>query len=51
MPYGGASLAPLGAFESKVPEDLKARVAKREAEIKSGDFQVIRDDSEPRSTL
>ncbi|MGE0239300.1 MAG: BMP family protein [Parvibaculaceae bacterium] len=43
---GGAALAPLGTFEGKLPEDLVARVRKREEEIRSGAFKVTRDDSE-----
>ena len=47
---GGAELAPLGTFEGKLPADLVARVRKREEEIRSGTFQVPRDDSEVKSS-
>jgi basic membrane lipoprotein Med (substrate-binding protein (PBP1-ABC) superfamily) len=43
---GGSELAPLGTFETKLPADLVAKVRKREEEIRSGVFQVKRDDSE-----
>ena len=43
---GGSELAPLGTFENKLPPELIAKVRKREEEIKSGAFQVKRDDSE-----
>jgi basic membrane protein A and related proteins len=51
MQYGGNDIAPLGTFEKKVPAELVARVMKRREEIKRGEFQVIRNDSQPRSTL
>ncbi|MEY8099323.1 BMP family protein [Falsihalocynthiibacter sp. S25ZX9] len=47
---GGASLAPLGTFEGKVPAAALELVAKREAEIKSGAFSVIINDEEPASS-
>jgi basic membrane lipoprotein Med (substrate-binding protein (PBP1-ABC) superfamily) len=50
MKAGGCSLAPLGAFESKVPEEVKAKVKQKEADIKSGAFTVAIDDSEPKSS-
>ncbi|SPH24519.1 Purine-binding protein [Defluviimonas aquaemixtae] len=46
---GGCSLAPLGTFEGKVPEEAMALVAEREAAIKDGSFTVEIDDSEPKS--
>ncbi|MFT4190968.1 MAG: BMP family protein [Comamonas sp.] len=49
MKHGGASLAPLGTFESKVPADLKARVAARQADIQSGKFTVRIDDAAPKA--
>ncbi|KAF1022494.1 MAG: Purine-binding protein [Paracidovorax wautersii] len=49
MKYGGASLAPLGTFASKVPADLQARVTAREADIQSGKFVVKIDDSAPKA--
>lgn len=47
---GGASLAPLGTFEGKVPAEALELVAKREAEIKSGAFSVTINDEEPASS-
>ena len=50
MKEGGASLAPLGTFEGKVPEDAMALVAEREAAIRAGEFEVNINDEEPVST-
>ncbi|EEB85872.1 BMP family protein [Roseobacter sp. GAI101] len=50
MKEGGTVLAPLGTFEGKVPEAAMALVKQREAEIKSGDFVVEIDDTEPASS-
>ena len=49
MKEGGCSLAPLGTFEGKVPEEIKARVAEREKAIRDGSFTVAIDDSEPKA--
>src|SRR5690606_5767174 len=50
MKNGGSSLAPLGTFEGKVPEEAMAKVAEAEAAIKDGSFTVEIDDSEPQSS-
>jgi basic membrane protein A and related proteins len=50
MKNGGCSLAPLGTFEGKVPEDAMALVDEREAAIKSGEFMVEINDEEPSSS-
>jgi basic membrane lipoprotein Med (substrate-binding protein (PBP1-ABC) superfamily) len=50
MKAGGSSLAPYGTFESKIPDDVKAKVAAKEADIKSGAFAVAIDDNEPKSS-
>lgn len=50
MKYGGCSLAPLGTFEGKVPQEALDLVATREAQIKSGEFVVEIDDTEPTSS-
>lgn len=50
MKNGGCSLAPLGTFEAKVPAEIKAKVAEKEAAIKSGGFTVTIDDNEPKSS-
>ncbi|WP_246660635.1 BMP family protein [Nitratireductor sp. XY-223] len=49
LAHGGCELAPLGTFKGKVPDDLMARVNERAGQIKSGEFTVEVDDSEPRS--
>ena len=49
MKHGGCSLAPLGTFEGKIPEAALELVAEREAAIKSGDYNVEIDDSEPKT--
>jgi basic membrane protein A and related proteins len=50
MKAGGCSIAPPGAFDGKVPADVMAKVAAKEAEIKSGAFTVAIDDNEPKSS-
>ncbi len=50
MKENGCSLAPLGTFEGKVPEEVMARVAEREAEIRAGTFTVAINDEEPKSS-
>src|SRR5690606_25912458 len=49
MKEGGCSLAPLGTFEDKIPAEIKALVAEREAAIKAGTFTVEINDEEPKS--
>ncbi|MGF6177221.1 BMP family protein [Ensifer sp. 4252] len=50
MKNGGCSLAPLGTFDSKVPDDIKAKVAEKEKMIKDGSFTVEINDAEPKSS-
>jgi basic membrane lipoprotein Med (substrate-binding protein (PBP1-ABC) superfamily) len=50
MKEGGCSLAPLGTFEGKVPAEVMAKVAEKEAAIKAGTFTVEINDSEPKSS-
>ncbi len=50
MKYGGCSLAPLGTFEGKVPDQAMKLVAEREAAIKDGSFVVEINDEEPKSS-
>lgn len=50
MKAGGSSLAPLGTFEGKVPAEVMAMVAAKEAAIKDGSFAVTIDDNEPKSS-
>ncbi len=50
MKEGGCSLAPLGAFEGKVPAETMAKVAEREKAIRDGSFTVEINDAEPASS-
>jgi basic membrane lipoprotein Med (substrate-binding protein (PBP1-ABC) superfamily) len=50
MREGGCSLAPLGTFEGKVPEEAMALVREREAAIRDGSLTVEINDEEPRSS-
>ena len=50
MKNGGCSLAPLGTFEGKVPDEIKVKIAEKEKAIKDGSFSVAVDDSEPKSS-
>jgi basic membrane protein A and related proteins len=47
MIHGGCSMAPLGTFEGRVPDEVMALVAQREAEILAGAFVVEINDDEP----
>ena len=49
MKDGGSSLAPLGTFEDKVPAEVKALVAEKEAAIKAGTLVIEINDEEPKS--
>ncbi|MBL0149270.1 MAG: BMP family protein [Ideonella sp.] len=51
MKHKGASLAPLGTFDAKVPADLKAKVAAKEKAIQAGSFSVKVDDSQPKAAF
>lgn len=51
MKNGGCELAPLGTFAAKIPTVTLTKVKERERQIKSGEFEVKRDDGEPKSTL
>jgi len=50
MKEGGCSIAPLGAFEGKVPAEVMAKVAEKEKAIKDGSFTVTINDEEPKSS-
>ncbi len=50
MKEGGSSMAPLGTFDDKVSDEIKALVAQRESEIKAGTFTVEINDEEPKSS-
>ena len=50
MINGGCSLSPLGTFEGRVPAEVMALVAEREAAIRAGEFVVEINDDEPRSS-
>jgi basic membrane protein A and related proteins len=51
MKHGGASLAPLGTFESKVPAALRAQVDAKQKAIVSGAFSVKVDDGQPKASF
>jgi basic membrane lipoprotein Med (substrate-binding protein (PBP1-ABC) superfamily) len=50
MINGGCSLAPLGTFEGKVPAEVMALVAEKQAAILDGSFVVEINDTEPASS-
>ena len=50
MKEGGCSLAPLGTFEGKVPEEAMKMVDEKRKAIKSGEFTVEINDEEPKSS-
>ncbi|CUH39437.1 Purine-binding protein precursor [Jannaschia seosinensis] len=50
MDRGGSSLAPLGTFEGRVPEDAMELLRTREEAIRAGEYSVEVDDSEPKSS-
>ncbi|MFO6465253.1 BMP family protein [Jannaschia sp. KMU-145] len=50
MDRGGSSLAPLGTFEGRVPQEALDLVAEREAAIRAGEFSVEINDDEPKSS-
>lgn len=50
MKEGGCSLAPLGTFEDKVPDEVKKLVAEKEAAIRSGQLVIEINDNEPKSS-
>jgi basic membrane protein A and related proteins len=47
----GCSLAPFGAFDAKIPAEVKAKLAAKETAIKAGVFAVTVDESEPKSSV
>ena len=51
MKHQGASLAPLGTFEKKVPAELVAKVQAKEKAILAGSFSVKVDDSQPKASF
>ena len=50
MKEGGASLAPLGTFEGKVPQEALDLVEQRSKEIMDGSFVTPINDEEPKSS-
>src|SRR6056297_3905577 len=50
MKHGGCSLAPLGTFEGKVPQEALDLVEQRRKAIKAGDYTVDINDEEPKSS-
>ena len=51
MKHRGASLAPLGTFEKKVPADLQAKVMARQKAIDAGSFVVKVNDEQPKAAF
>ena len=51
MAKGGATLAPYYEFESKISDDIKAKVAAAKADIMAGKMVVEINDKEPKSTF
>ena len=51
MKHQGASLAPLGTFEAKVPAPVKTAVAAKQKAIQAGTFAVKVDDSQPKAAF
>ncbi|MBO9429895.1 BMP family protein [Sulfitobacter sp. R18_1] len=49
MAEGGSSLAPLGTFEGKVPQEAMDLIEEREKAIRDGSFTVEINDEEPKS--
>lgn len=49
MGKGGSYLAPYGAFDAKLPADVKDMVEKKKAEILDGNFRVDVDEATPTS--
>ncbi|MDS9469430.1 BMP family protein [Paracoccus sp. MBLB3053] len=50
MKEGGASLAPFGTFEGKIPQEALDMIASKSAAIKDGSLEVEVDDSEPKAS-
>ncbi len=51
MKHQGASLAPLGTFEAKIPADVKEKVAAKQKAILGGTFSVKVDDTQPKASF
>jgi basic membrane lipoprotein Med (substrate-binding protein (PBP1-ABC) superfamily) len=51
MKFGGASLAPFGTFDAKIPPAIKEAVSKRQQELTEGLYRVNINDAEPKSTM
>ncbi len=51
MKHKGSELAPLGTFESKVPEAIKAKVKAKQEAILAGKYTVKVDDTQPKATF
>ena len=51
MKHRGASLAPLGTFEKKVPADLQAKVMARQKALDAGSFVVKVYDEQPKAAF
>src|SRR5690606_5738183 len=51
MRYQGATLAPLGTFQDKIPSALVARVQARQQTMLDGRFTIKRNDTAPQASL
>ena len=51
MKHKGSELAPLGTFDSKVPADIKAKVAAKQEAILAGKYTVKVDDTQPKASF
>jgi basic membrane protein A len=51
MQKGGASLAPYYEFEDRIPAEAKAKVAELQAQILAGEYTVVINDEEPKSSF
>ncbi|OYU77579.1 MAG: BMP family ABC transporter substrate-binding protein, partial [Burkholderiales bacterium PBB5] len=51
MKHQGASLAPLGTFEAKVPAAIKTAVEAKQKAILAGSFAVKVDDNQPKAAF
>lgn len=51
MKYGGSELAPYGTFDSKIPADIKSKVADKQKGILAETVTITIDDKQPKSTM
>ena len=51
MKHKGSELAPLGTFESKIPDAIKAKVKAKQEAILAGKYTVKVDDTQPKAAF